>query len=74
MSPRSIQRALAQEGMSYRELLDETRRQLAQQYESDSTLSAAECAYLLGFAEASSYSRARRRWQGLARHRRSGGS
>jgi AraC-like DNA-binding protein len=73
MSLRAMQRKLAQEGTSYRKLLDETRRQLAEQYRSDSTLSASECAYLLGFAEASSFSRARRRWQGLARHRRSEG-
>jgi AraC-like DNA-binding protein len=63
LSLRSMQRKLAQEGTTYRELLDETRRQLADQYSRDSTLSASEVAYLLGFEEASSYSRAMRRWQ-----------
>jgi AraC-like DNA-binding protein len=69
MSLRSMQRQLRREGTSYRTLLDETRRQLAEQYGSDSTLSASEAAYLLGFAEANGFSRAMRRWQGLARHR-----
>lgn len=69
LSLRSMQRKLEREGTSYRELLDETRRQLAEQYSRDSTLSASEVAYLLGFEEASSFSRAMRRWQRLARPR-----
>ena len=69
LSLRSMQRKLAREGTSYRELLDRTRRQLAEQYSRDSTLSASEVAYLLGFEEASSFSRAMRRWQKPARHR-----
>ena len=63
LSLRSMQRKLRQEGVSFRELLDETRRSLAAQYGRDSTLSASEIAYLLGFAEASSFSRAMRRWR-----------
>ena len=62
MSSRSMQRKLQQQGISFRELLDETRRALAAQYTADGTLSASEVAYLLGFAEPSSYSRAMRRW------------
>jgi AraC-like DNA-binding protein len=63
LSLRSMQRKLRQEGTSFRELLEETRRSLAAQYGRDSTLSASEIAYLLGFAEASSFSRAMRRWR-----------
>ena len=46
-----------------RELLDDTRRELAHQYASDGTLSASDIAYLLGFSEPSSLSRAMSRWK-----------
>jgi AraC-like DNA-binding protein len=62
LSQRSLQRKLKLEGVSFRRLLDETRRELARQYFKDSTLSVAEVGYLLGFSETSSLSRAARRW------------
>ena len=62
LSLRSLQRKLRQQGVSFRELLDDTRRQLAERYSQDSSLSASEVAYLLGFSEQSSLSRATRRW------------
>jgi AraC-like DNA-binding protein len=61
-----MQRKLKARGVSFRKLLDDTRRQLAEQYLKDSTLSVSEIAYLLGFAEVSSFSRAFRRWTGHA--------
>jgi AraC-like DNA-binding protein len=67
LSLRSMQRKLRQEGMSFRRLLDDTRRGLAAQYGQDKTLSTSEIAYLLGFAEVSSLSRAMRRWGTAAR-------
>ena len=66
LSLRSMQRKLKARGVSFRKLLDDTRRQLAEQYLKDSTLSVSEIAYLLGFAEVSSFSRAFRRWTGHA--------
>ena len=66
ISLRSMQRKLKEEGTSFRRLVDETRRQLAEQYLKDSTLVVSEIAYLLGFAEVSSFSRAFRRWTGHA--------
>jgi AraC-like DNA-binding protein len=66
LSLRSMQRKLNARGVTFRKLLDETRRQLAEQYLKDSTLSVSEIAYLLGFAEVSSFSRAFRRWTGHA--------
>ena len=51
---------------AFRGLVDETRKQLAEQYLKDSTLVVSEIAYLLGFAEVSSFSRAFRRWTGRA--------
>ena len=66
LSPRSLQRKLNLEGVSFRRLMDQTRRELAEQYFKDSTVSAAEVAYLLGFSETSSFCRAMRRWKGLS--------
>ncbi len=66
LSLRSLQRKLEAHGVTFRKLLDDTRRQLAEQYLKDSTVSVSEIAYLLGFAEVSSFSRAFRRWTGHA--------
>jgi AraC-like DNA-binding protein len=66
LSLRSLQRKLNERGMTFRKVLEDTRRQLAQQYLKDSTLSVSEIAYLLGFAEVSSFSRAFKRWTGHA--------
>jgi AraC-like DNA-binding protein len=63
---RSLQRKLHERGVTFRKLLDETRRQLADQYLKDSMLTVSEIAYLLGFSEVSSFSRAFRRWTGHA--------
>ena len=64
LSLRSMQRKLRDEGTTFRQLADDTRRQLAEHYLKDSTLVISEIAYLLGFAEVSSFSRAFRRWTG----------
>lgn len=64
MSLRSLQRRLKNEGTSYKDLLDETRRELASQYMAESHRSINEITYLLGFSEPSNFSRAFRRWTG----------
>ncbi len=66
LSPRTLQRKLQEEGTSYRELLDETRRELAAQYIENSRLSINEITYLLGFSEPSNFSRAFKRWMGVS--------
>lgn len=63
-SLRNLQRQLQQEGTSFRQLLDETRRDLALGYVSDATLMLSEVAYLLGFSEPANFTRAFRRWTG----------
>lgn len=65
LSERTLQRRLQQEGTSYQELLDGTRRELAQQY-LRGPLALGQVAYLLGFAEPSAFFRACRRWFGMA--------
>jgi AraC-like DNA-binding protein len=78
LSPRSLRRRLAAENISYRELLDETRRALAEEMLADTRLSVAEIAELLGYAETVSFTHAFRRWtgHGPGHHRRThdGGS
>lgn len=60
----TLQRQLQAEGLSYRTVVDTTRRRLAEAYLGDQRFSQAEIAYLLGFSDQSSFSRACRRWTG----------
>lgn len=62
MSERTLQRRLEAEATSFVELLDSTRRELAEQYLGRLHLSLAQAAYLLGFADQSSFFRACKRW------------
>lgn len=64
LSQRTLQRRLQEEGTSYQQLLDDTRRELAEQYLGQVDLTLLEVAYLLGFADPSNFFRAFRRWFG----------
>ena len=66
MSERSLQRRLESEGTTYLRLLDDTRRELAQQYLGQTDVSLAETRFLLGFADQSSFFRAAKRWFGVS--------
>jgi AraC-like DNA-binding protein len=63
VSPRTLQRQLAKEGSSVRQLADEVRRARALTL-LESGHSISEVAHLLGFAEPSAFHRAFRRWTG----------
>ena len=65
LSLRSLQRHLADEGCSYDLLLNQCRQNLALQHMRDTGSSLSEIAYLLGFADTSSFSRAFKRWTGM---------
>jgi len=65
MSERTLQRRLEEEASSFVQLLNDTRRELAEQYLNRLHLSLAQAAYLLGFSEQSSFFRACKRWFGL---------
>lgn len=65
LSERTLQRRLADEGCSYQQLLNDTRRQLAERHLSSGKLPAAEIALLLGYSEPSVFFRAFRQWTGL---------
>ena len=64
MSLRTLQRKLSDENTSYKEILEETRRELANQYLRQGYLSVGEVTYLLGFSEPSNFARAFKRWTG----------
>ncbi len=64
LTPRTLLRRLAAEGASFRELLEDTRRELALSYLRQRR-SAAEVTCLLGFADPSNFTRAFKRWTGV---------
>ncbi len=66
VSQRTLQRQLAREGTSFTAVLDQTRRELAERFIRDQSLTLIEITFLLGFSEISSFSRAFKRWTGLA--------
>jgi AraC-like DNA-binding protein len=67
MSGRSLQRKLKQEGTSFQQVLNETRCELAKSYlQQSDRQSLTEVAFLLGFSDTSSFSRAFRRWTKVA--------
>jgi len=57
MSTRNLQRRLATEGTSFRELVEDIRKELAQQYLKERHRPIGEIAYLLGFSEPSNFTR-----------------
>jgi AraC-like DNA-binding protein len=67
-SASTLHRQLGTENTSYREVLDSTRRGLAEEYLRDDKFSIAEVAYLLGFSDQSNFSRAFKRWTSRTPH------
>lgn len=64
VSPRTMQRRLDEHGVTFADLLDEVRAELAKNKLVGSDLSLAEIGFLLGFSEQSSFTRAFKRWTG----------
>jgi len=65
-STSTLQRQLQAEGLSYRDVLDNTRRSLAESYLTDNKHSHAQIAFLLGFSDQSNFSRAFKRWTAMS--------
>ncbi len=63
-SARNLQHLLQQEGTTYMSLLRKTRMEIAEKYVLDGEISLQEVAFLVGFAEQSSFSNSFRRWTG----------
>ncbi len=66
LSARSLRRKLEQEGTSYRDLVEEERRQLALQLLRSTAMKIEEVAAHLGYTDAGGFVRAFRRWQGCS--------
>jgi AraC-like DNA-binding protein len=66
MSTRALQRRLKEEGTSYKQLLDDVRKDLAVEYLSQPHTPIKEVTFMLGFSEISNFSRAFKRWTGQA--------
>lgn len=64
VSLRSLQRRLKEEETSFKDLLEDTRQSLAEQYLREHHRSIGEITYLLGFSEPSNFTRAFKRWTG----------
>lgn len=64
LSRRTLQRRLAEQGITYKRLVDETREALARRYLENPRRSLTEITFLLGFSEQSAFTRAFRRWHG----------
>jgi AraC-like DNA-binding protein len=65
-STSTLQRQLSAEGTTYRDILQTTRRSLAEKYLRDGNYTQAEIAYMVGFSDQSNFARAFRRWTGMS--------
>jgi len=65
ITPRTMQRKLQDSGLSFQQVLDGTRRELALDYLGRSHLSIAEVAFMLGYREQSSFNHAFKGWTGV---------
>ena len=66
LGDRTLRRRLEDEGTTFRKILDDTRRDLAQHYFALQRYSAGEIAYMLGFTDQGTLFRACRRWFGVS--------
>ena len=64
-SASTLQRQLQAEGLTYRQVLESTQRNLAETYLREKKHTHAQIAYLLGFSEQSNFSRAFKRWTSM---------
>ncbi|MGO9700575.1 MAG: AraC family transcriptional regulator ligand-binding domain-containing protein [Xanthobacteraceae bacterium] len=64
VSPRTLRRKLAAEGVTFAGILEDVRRALAKHYLAEQDLSITRIAWLLGYTEVSAFSHAFRRWTG----------
>jgi len=66
MSPASLQRRLREQNLTFTTLVDKVRCEMATHYLQQQQLPISEMALLLGYSEASAFSRAFRRWFGVS--------
>jgi AraC-like DNA-binding protein len=66
MSVRTLQRRLTDADITFQQLVEETRRELAHHYLKHSTVELNEAAFLLGYVDANSFFRAFQGWEGTS--------
>jgi AraC-like DNA-binding protein len=66
LSARTLQRRLTDAGITFQELVEETRRELARHYLKQRNVELNEAAFLLGFEDANSFFRAFQGWEGTS--------
>jgi AraC-like DNA-binding protein len=66
MSRQTLYRKLKKEGLSFHDLVEQVRQDKALRYVADDQYALGEIAFLLGFSELSAFSRAFKRWTGVA--------
>ena len=66
LTPRTLQRRLEKQKSSVKNIIDETRHQLALEFLRDDYYSVKEVAYNLGFSDPSNFARAFKRWEGVS--------
>jgi AraC-like DNA-binding protein len=64
LGSRTLQRRIAEEGTTFRSLVDDTRREMARRYLGQPSLALGETAFLLGYEDPNSFFRAFSRWEG----------
>ena len=64
MSERTLARRLAEEGVTFIEIVQQLKATLARHYLEEETMPISKIAWLLGFEESSSFSHACKRWTG----------
>jgi AraC-like DNA-binding protein len=64
LSPRTLARRLASEGLTFEGILSELRADLAKRYLRDEALAISQIAWLLGYKEVSAFTHAFKRWTG----------
>jgi AraC-like DNA-binding protein len=65
MTARTVQRKLSAEGTSYKDILEDVRRNLAIEYLQSTTFTIEEIAVRLGYSDSSSFCHAYKRWTGV---------
>jgi AraC-like DNA-binding protein len=66
LSARTLQRRLTDAGLTFQQLVEETRRELARHYLKQRTIELNEAAFLLGFEDVNSFFRAFQVWEGTS--------
>jgi AraC-like DNA-binding protein len=66
MSARTLQRRLTDAGITFQQIVEDTRRELASHYLKQSAVELNEAAFLLGFEDSNSFFRAFQAWEGTS--------